>query len=149
MRIPDCLFTIINPTVRLLLLSPLHRFWSKSLMLITFTGRKTGRVYTTPVRYLKAADSVWAFTSVENSWWKNLSGGAAVRLRIEGKERACRADAVADDPEAIRNALAEFLAHFPQDAPYYDIGLNSDRQPVEADLQRAAGRTAWVRFYPQ
>jgi deazaflavin-dependent oxidoreductase (nitroreductase family) len=149
MRIPDRLFTIINPTVRLLLQSPLHRFWSRSLMLITFTGRRTGKVYTTPVRYLKAGESVWAFTSVENIWWKNLRGGAAVRLCIEGKERACRAVAVADDPEAIRNALAEFLAHFPQDAPYYDIGLSSDGHPLEADLQRAARRTAWVRVYPQ
>lgn len=149
MRIPDSLFTIINPAVRFLLQSPLHRFWSKSLMLITFTGRKTGKVYTTPVRYLRAGGSVWAFTSVENSWWKNLRGGASVRVRIEGKERACRADAVVDDPEAIRSALAEFLAQFPQDAPYYDIGLSSDGHPLEADLERAARRTAWVRVYPQ
>ncbi len=118
-------------------------------MLITFTGRQTGKVYITPVRYLKTGDAVWAFTSVENSWWKNLRGGASVRLRIEGKDGAYRAEAVTDDPEAICNALGEFLGHFPQDAPYYDIGLTSDRHPIEADLERAARRTAWVRVYPQ
>lgn len=148
MRIPDHLFIIINPTVRLLLRSPLHWFWSRSLLLITFTGRKTRKVYTTPVRYLKSGEAVWSFTSVESKWWRNLKGGAAVRLRIQGEESAYRAEVVTDAPDAIRVALGEFLAHFPQDAPYYDIGVGSDRRPIDTDLAHAATRTVWVRAYP-
>jgi deazaflavin-dependent oxidoreductase (nitroreductase family) len=118
-------------------------------MLITFTGRRTGKVYTTPVRYLKSGDAVWAFTSVENKWWRNLKGGAAVRLRIQGSEAAYRAEALTDAPEKIRVALGEFLSRFPQDAPYYDIRLSVDRHPVDADLMRAATRTVWVWACPQ
>lgn len=148
MRIPHRLFAIVNPTVRFLLQSPLHGYWAKSAMLVTFTGRTSGEVYTTPVRYLRSDDAVWAFTSVENEWWKNLRGGASVRLRIEGTESAFWAEAMEGSPEAIRSPLREFLSRFPQDAPYYDVGLTSDRHPIEADLERAARRTAWVRAYP-
>jgi deazaflavin-dependent oxidoreductase (nitroreductase family) len=149
MRIPEPVFAIINPTVRFLLRSPIHGFWSRSLMLITFTGRKTQRVYTTPVRYLKSGDAVWAFTSVENKWWRNLEGGATVSLRIQGKQGSYRAEAVTAAPDQVRAALREFLSHFPQDAPYYDIGLGPDRRPSESDLERASQKTIWVRAYPQ
>src|SRR5262249_17743027 len=52
MRLPEPLFVVINPVIRALLRSPVHGLMSKSLMLITFTGRKSGRRYTTPVRYV-------------------------------------------------------------------------------------------------
>ena len=118
-------------------------------MLITFTGRKTQRVYTTPVRYLQRGDAVWAFTSAENKWWKNLKGGATVSLRIQGQERAYRAEAIANAPDQVRNALGVFLLHFPQDAPYYDISLGPDRRPTESGLEKASTRTVWVKAHPQ
>ena len=149
MRIPEAFFIVINPIVRLLLQSPIHWLWSGSLMLITFTGRRTQRVYTTPVRYLKSGDAVWAFTSTETKWWKNLRGGASVTLRIRGEERTYRAEATADAPDQIRNALGEFLSHFPQDVPYYDIRLGQDRRVSQSDLEKAAARTVWITAYPQ
>lgn len=147
MRIPDFLFTVINPTLRILLRSPLHRLWSRSLLLMKVTGRKSGKVYTIPVRYMRADDEIWVFTMGSN-WWKNLRGGAPVRLRIEGKEMPYRAEAVSDDPAAVRKALEAFFAQFPQDTPYYDVRLGPDRRPVESDLELAAKKTVWVRAFP-
>ena len=149
MRIPELFFAIINPTVRFLLQSPIHGFWSKSLMLITFTGRKTQRVYTTPVRYLQRGDAIWAFTSAETKWWKNLKGGATVSLRIQGKDGTYRAEVVADAPDQVRDALGVFLSHFPQDAPYYEISLGPDRLLSERALEKASTRTVWVKAYRQ
>src|SRR5450432_3938186 len=105
MRLPEPLFLIINPMMRLLLRSPFHFLQSKSLMLITFTGRKSGRRFTTPVRYVRVADTVRCFTSPENLWWRNLRGGAAVSLRIQGKEQPYWAT-IQGDPAAVRAALA-------------------------------------------
>ena len=68
-----------------LLRSPLHFLVSGSLMLITFTGRKSGKQYTTPVQYKKIDDSVIVFTRRDRVWWKNLRGGAPVMLRIGGR----------------------------------------------------------------
>jgi deazaflavin-dependent oxidoreductase (nitroreductase family) len=145
MRIPEAFFVIINPTVQCLLRSPLHAFWSGNLMLITFVGRKSKKQFTTPIRYLRRGDEVWAFTGVENKWWRNLTGGADVVLRIDGADRNYRADVLADAPEEIRRALEEFLAHFPQDAPYYEVGIDRDGRPLRTDVERAATQTVWVK----
>jgi deazaflavin-dependent oxidoreductase (nitroreductase family) len=57
---------------------------SKSVLLITFTGRKSGKTYTTPVDYSQEGDQVTIFTHA--AWWKNLRGWAPVTLRIRGRE---------------------------------------------------------------
>jgi len=49
--VPDVAYKIINPLMKLLLRSPLHTLVSGSLLLLTFTGTKTGNEYTTPVGY--------------------------------------------------------------------------------------------------
>ncbi|HTO45546.1 MAG TPA: nitroreductase/quinone reductase family protein [Burkholderiales bacterium] len=149
MRIPEAFFVVINPAVRFLLRSPIHWLWSGSLMLITFTGRRTGKAYTTPVRYLESGDAVWVFTGLETRWWKNLGGGATVSLRIRGEENLYRTEVVADAPDKIRSALGEFLAHFPQDVPYYEIALGADGRISQGDLEKAAARTVWIRAYPK
>ena len=118
-------------------------------MLITLTGRRSQRVYTIPVRYLKNGDTVWAFTSLETKWWRNLTGGATVSLRIRGEEKPYRAEAIAEVPNEIRSALGPFLAQFPQDVPYYDILLGPEGRVSQIDLEKAAARTVWIRAYPQ
>jgi deazaflavin-dependent oxidoreductase (nitroreductase family) len=138
MRLPEPLFVVINPVMRTLLRSPLHFLWSRSLMLITFTGRKSGRRYTTPVRYVRLDGIVRCFTSSENLWWRNLRGGAVVSLRIEGRERSYHATAIDDDPPRIRAALQHYLALFPQDAAYHGIRLNPDKSLLAGDLERAS-----------
>ncbi len=66
MKLPEPLFVMVNPIVRILLRSPMHMFWSNSLMLITFTGRRSHREFTTPVRYVRLDQTVRCFTSSEN-----------------------------------------------------------------------------------
>jgi hypothetical protein len=68
MKLPEPLFIIINSAMRILLNSPLHGLMSKSLMLITFTGRTSGKFFTTPVRYFSVNGTIKCFTSSENQW---------------------------------------------------------------------------------
>lgn len=44
---------IANPVVTWLLRSSLHGILSGSTLLITVTGRKSGRIYTIPVNYVR------------------------------------------------------------------------------------------------
>ena len=148
MRLPEPLFAVINPLMRILLRSPLHFLQSKSLMLITFTGRKSGRRFTTPVRYVRVGDTVRCFTSPENLWWRNLRGGAAVSLRIEGQELPYWAAPLENDPAAVRAALVHYLGLFPQDAAYHEIRLNRDRSLVAEDLERVAHHAIVVAARP-
>jgi hypothetical protein len=147
MRLPEPLFLLINPMMRILLRSPLHFVQSKSLMLITFTGKKSGRHFTTPVRYVRIGDTVRCFTAPENLWWRNLRGGAAVSLRIEGKERPYWAT-IENDPTAVRDALTHYLGLFPQDAAYHGIRLNRDKSLVAGDLERVAHHAVVVQARP-
>jgi deazaflavin-dependent oxidoreductase (nitroreductase family) len=143
-RLPESLFVIVNPTMRLLLRSPLHGLVSSSLMLITFTGRRSRRRYTTPVRYLRDGDVVRCFTSTETRWWRNLIGGAEVTLRIRGRDHRCHAVAIHDDPARARAALEQYLEVFPQDAAYHDVRLTAQRTPEPEDLERAARKAVVV-----
>lgn len=148
MKIPESLFAIINPIVRFLLRSRIHFFWSRSLMLITFTGRRSGRQFTTPVRYIRDGETVRCFTSAENQWWRNLRGGAGVMLRIEGRDAAYHANAVQNDPQEIKKWLRHYLGLFPQDAAYHDIRMSPDKSPVAEDLEKASRSAILVEAKP-
>src|SRR4051794_11767153 len=93
-----------NPAVRLLLRSPLHPLVSRSLALITVTGRKSGRSYTIPVSYRRDGDVVkigvgWPG---RKHWWRNLRGdGAPVGMRIRGEDRRGHAVARGDERSGV------------------------------------------------
>src|SRR5712691_523168 len=75
------LMAAANVAVQLLLRSPLHFWLSDTMLLLTYTGRKSGRRDTNPVSYSREGDVVTVFTY--RSWWRNLRGGAPVRVEIK------------------------------------------------------------------
>jgi hypothetical protein len=147
-KLPEPLFAIINPVMRFLLRSPAHGLLSDSLMLITFTGRKSGKQFTTPVRYMQTGDTVRCFTAAENQWWRNLRSGSRVSLLIKGQLSDYQAQAIFDSPAAIRKQLVSYLALFPQDAAYHDIRLNKDNSLDDQDLEQAARAAVVVEAVP-
>jgi hypothetical protein len=95
----------VNPALRGILRSPVHRIASGRLALITYTGRRSGRQYTIPVLYRDKGEEItiavgWPDRKV---WWRNLTGpGGPVRLVVRGEE--VRGHAVATH-EPGRDAL--------------------------------------------
>lgn len=148
MKIPEPLFKVINPLMALLLRSPLHFLMSGSLMLITFTGKRTGRSYTTPVRYVRDGETVRCFTSRTTRWWPNLVGGAEVALTIRGGEKRYSSNVIVSDPQRIEKELRAYLALYPQDAAYHGIRLNGDRTLNAEDLARAVDEAVVVEAVP-
>jgi hypothetical protein len=148
LKLPEALFSFINPVVRALLQSPIHGLISDSLMLVTYTGRKSQRRFTTPVRYVQTGDNVRCFTSAETLWWRSLRGGADVVLRLQGEDRSFHATVIDNDPTRIREALENYLELYPQDAAYHDIRLNKDKSLVAEDLERASRSSIVVEATP-
>ncbi len=146
MKIPEPLFVIVNPAVRLLLSSPLHGLASKSLLLITYTGRRSGRRYTTPLRYMRDGDVIRCFTSRDTNWWKNLQGGQTVTLTVAGVKDAYLAEVIAGDPITTRAHLIAYFALFPQDADYHEVGLDANKKPISQDLDRACEEAVVVEM---
>jgi hypothetical protein len=89
----------VNPALRAILRSPIHRLASGRVALITYTGRRSAREYTIPCFYRDKGDEVtiavgWPERKV---WWRNLTGeGGAVRLLVQGRELRGHATATRD-----------------------------------------------------
>jgi deazaflavin-dependent oxidoreductase (nitroreductase family) len=133
-----------NSFVILLLRSPLHPMLSGSTLLITVTGRKTGRQLTTPVNYYRDGDTLWVVTQRDRTWWRNLRGGAPVQLRLRGQAVSGMAEIVLD-PEAVARQLGRYVQEIPMSARALGIHV-VDGEPNAEDLNRAAQSRVFARI---
>jgi deazaflavin-dependent oxidoreductase (nitroreductase family) len=115
---------LLNPIVGALLHSPLHGVLSRETMLITFTGRKTGQRYTTPVSYVRDGDRIRVFTGFR--WWRNLRTRPDVEVLVAGATLQGTAEVVIDHPERVRPALEDFLRRVPRDEIYFTRGSDGE-----------------------
>ena len=85
---------VVNPVVRTLLRSPAHRLLSGSLLLLDYTGRRSGRRYVLPVAYAAAGDDlvVVIVQPTTKTWWRNFDGAPQEPL-VPWHGRAVRATA--------------------------------------------------------
>ena len=129
---------IYNPVVAFLLRSPLHGLLSGSIMLITYTGRKSGRRYTTPVSYVRTGGALLVVSPKERVWWRNLrperGAGAPVTVRVRGKDR--RARATAFEGEAAEEGLLTLLGASPAHRRYWRVELGADGLPTDPRAPR-------------
>src|SRR5688572_21596495 len=108
------LIRLQNPLMKWLLRSPFHGFVSRFYMLITVTGRKSGRLYETPVQYHQDGLTLWIITSETYQWWRNLQGGAPVRVYLRGHDyEACATPFL--DKDIVRAALKQIYPSFGTD----------------------------------
>jgi deazaflavin-dependent oxidoreductase (nitroreductase family) len=86
---------LANALVTTILRSPWHEMRSDRLLLLTFTGRKSGKEFTTPLRY-KQEDEILLLTVVY-PWWKNLVGQPTVRVLLRGEMRIGTAEVLPEE----------------------------------------------------
>ncbi len=131
-----------------LLRSPLHGLLSQSTMVMTYTGRRSGKVYSTPMNYLRTREAgaeVLITTSYrQRTWWRNLRGGASVVVRVQGKDLRAQAEVFEDDPK-VAEGLGRFLEMVPGWAKYYQVKLDPDGKPNAADVAEAAKTRVVIR----
>lgn len=133
-----------NPLMKWLLRSPLHGMVSKGVMLVTYTGRKSGKVYSTPVNYIRAGDLLLTTSFKGRTWWRSLRGGAPVTVRLQGKDLPAAAEVVEEGQGVVEN-LAEIMRQAPQYARYLGVRLDGDQKPDLDDVRRAAQERVVVR----
>ena len=126
-----------NPILTALLRSPVHGTVDGSLMLISVTGRRSGKVYTTPVNYLREGETLSVISMRERTWWRNLRGGAEVGVYLQGEVRRGHATLVEDDL-SVADALGSVLAGHPAHARFLDVPMRPDGTTGPDDLARAA-----------
>lgn len=133
-----------NPMMIWLLKSPFHGFVSNGVMLTSVTGRKSGRTITTPTNYLRDSDTLWVVSWRDRSWWKNLRGGAPMRVLLAGKNIQGRGEVLEDDDD-VAQSLFEYYQKAPQLAKYVNIGLDASGCPVFEDCRTAARKMVVVK----
>lgn len=116
----------VNPFVVALLRSPVHGLLSKQVLLLTVTGRKSGRAYTVPVEYMRDGDDVTIWSG--HSWCANLRGGAPVEVRLQGRQRTGWAE-VTDDREELLAEVDRFVARYGEKGAGMRIGIALDTTP--------------------
>lgn len=141
-------YKILNPLISRLLRSRWHGLASAHLMLLTFTGRKTGTRRTTPVRYVRKGELILCFTTPAIPWWRNLVGGAAVELLIAGQRMPCYATALVDDTARITENLHYYFSLFPGDALFYHLKLDKQKKLAPAALQKALRHMVVIEARP-
>jgi deazaflavin-dependent oxidoreductase (nitroreductase family) len=92
-----------NRVVKAVLASALHPLLSRGLALITVTGNRTGRRYTFPVGYRQEGNRVTIGVGwpERKRWWRNLTDGGRVEMRIRGHRYEGHARARGDEHTGV------------------------------------------------
>src|SRR5262249_32980966 len=115
-----------NPCVAAILRSPFHRVLSSRVLLLTCTGRKSGRRFTIPVEYTRDGDILTVFSS--RRWPVNLRGGATVALELQGRRYTAHADVV-DEPAVVLTEVERMIATVGAREASLHIGVALDLTP--------------------
>jgi deazaflavin-dependent oxidoreductase (nitroreductase family) len=132
-----------NDFMAWVLRSPFHVMLG-GMMLISVTGRKTGKTYTTPVGYYEEGGYLWVITSRERTWWRNLQGGADVKLLLKRKPVNGFAETELDE-KAVETRMHEYVKHIPQAAKPMGIRVENGVASVE-DIIRTAKDRLFVKI---
>jgi deazaflavin-dependent oxidoreductase (nitroreductase family) len=136
-----------NFVIKTLLNSPLHPLLGSSFAVIAVRGRKTGKLYSTPINVTRDGDIFTVISRRERTWWRNLRGGGAAHLRVAGRRYAVQAEVV-EDPAGVAAGLGEHFQRHPGYAKYFGVQLNAAGQVPLADLERRAGERVVIRLRP-
>lgn len=148
MRIPELLFCVLNPMMRMTLHSPAHFTFSDSILVIKYTGRKTGKPYEVPVRYVEKNGVIQCYTDKRAGWWPNLRENPGVTFRLRGRDVRYATRVLINDPVQLRNELHEYLNKFPEDAVYHDVRLDSNKKPLDSDIDLRAANSVVIYATP-
>jgi F420H(2)-dependent quinone reductase len=113
----------VNVPMRAVLRLPFPTPLSGNLMLISYTGVKSGRAYLQPVSYAHDGDTL--LSPGGGRWTLNLKGGRPVRLRLRGRDVPARADLVSD-PAEVERLLGVIAAGNPRATRFIPLPRQAD-----------------------
>jgi deazaflavin-dependent oxidoreductase (nitroreductase family) len=137
------LMRIANVPMRWLLSLPVDTPIARRLMLLFFTGRKTGRSYRQPVSYVE--DDGVLLTPGGGRWKLNLEGGEPIRVRLRGRDVQARPELVRDTDE-VEALLRRMMTSNPRLAsfvPFIGPGTQIDRIKLDAAVRNGFAVVRW------
>ncbi len=137
-------YRLINFWMNRLLRSPWHGFVSKRIMIVNYTGRKSGKSYSVPVSYYHDGEVIYCFTN--GSWRHNFTAEASASLRIRGRDYPVVGSIVYGGHEQQVDVMSAYFKAVPQDRKFYGVHRGSDGEPIREEVEKALGRIDIIRF---
>ncbi len=91
---PEPIMKLMNPVLRYVLRTPLAGGARKQFMVLSFTGRKSGRQFTIPVSAHLIDGQLYALAGA--TWKVNFRGGGPAQVLYDGKTTAMRGELIED-----------------------------------------------------
>ena len=107
------------------------------MLLITVTGRKSGKPITTPTAYFREGDTLWIISQRSSKWWRNLRGSANAMVVLGGKRIPGRGSVI-EDEHAVAQRLFDNFKVDPQRAKFAQVKMDENGSPVFEDCERTA-----------
>jgi deazaflavin-dependent oxidoreductase (nitroreductase family) len=126
----------VNVPMRAVLSLPFTTPLSANLMLVAYTGRKSGRAYRQPVSYVRDGDVL--LTPGGGRWTLNLGAGRPVRIRLRGRDEGTRPELVTD-PAEVERLLGVIVEKNPRAAGFIPLPRRPDGR-LDPDALDAALR---------
>lgn len=133
---PQRLIDAVNPLVRWILRSRVHRLLDRMLVVLHVVGRRTGRVYRIPVGYLESGGRLWVVT--QHRWRSNLRGGGVVEVTARGRRVEMTAT-LEEDPDRVAEIGRQLIQDLGWRRVCRWLGLQTDSAtcPTAATLAAA------------
>jgi hypothetical protein len=91
---PEAMLRIVNPLMKLVLRTPFAGPARSQLMVVNFTGRKSGRPYSLVLSAHVIDGILYAITGA--TWKNNFRGGATAQVLHDGKTTTMRGELITD-----------------------------------------------------
>jgi deazaflavin-dependent oxidoreductase (nitroreductase family) len=127
------LMRLINVPMRMALRLPFPTPLNKQLMLLAFTGRKSGRAYKQPVSYIP--DDGTLLTPGGGKWKLNLREDTSITVWLRGHKVMARPEFVRDADE-VERLLKKMAAANPRVASFVPV-IESDGEVDQDKLENA------------
>jgi hypothetical protein len=141
---PKLITTVSNALIAQLLRSPLHGLVSKSCVLLSFKGRKSGNSYTFPVGYFQQEENEIEVIPLHN-WWRNLRGNVPVTVWLKGRHYSAVAEVYQGD-EATVNELQRLVQGSSALLRICQVERDAQGQPKVESVRRAARSLVLIRL---
>jgi hypothetical protein len=133
---PKSITIVLNALISVLLRSPLHRLLSDSTLILSFTGRKSGKIYTFPVGYYQLKRDTLTLIPL-HGWWKNLRSSVPITIWLKGRKYSGTAEAFQGD-EATINELQQLIAGSANLMRVYMIERDTEGNPDAEHISQVA-----------
>lgn len=141
---PRFLMKVVNPLLKMVLNSPFHGKISHELMVLRWTGRKSGKRYATPVGYVYHEKHIYVFT--HSQWYKNFTSSAPVTMHIAGKDVPGMARKV-NDPAEIKHMIQILVkTHGKERAQQMGFWVDDLDQSAPETVAQAVRGTYFIRI---